>query len=196
MQVLLDGKEIEGLSAEERLAGLRLALRRDRRIPQRLVLDGAEQSLDQLAALSHGVGARVELETVALGEAAVNGYAEAAVFLPKVAQVLERCSDKLSLGQVTEAMNDFSRVCQGVSWFFDLVGSLDRLLDEGMQGGWERDATELKTLLLQTEESIGQQDWVMVADQMRYEWAPRLHAWCVRLPQAQAQAAAALLAKS
>jgi hypothetical protein len=196
MQVLLDGKEIDGANPEERLDGLRQTLRRNRRVPQRLLLDGMEQGLEQLAELEAGKGLRVELETVGLGEAAVRGYAEAAAFLPKVAQVLERCSDRLSLGQVTESMNDFSRVCQGVSWFFDMVGSLDKLLGAEMSGGWERDAAELKTLLVQTEESIGQQDWVMVADQMRYEWAPRLHAWCGRLSQAQAEATAVLLAKS
>ena len=186
MQVLLDGKEMEGANPEERLAGLRQALRKDRRVPQRLLLDGSELSLELLGALGATGGQRLELETVGLGQAAVSGYSEAAAFLPKVIQVLERCSDQLSLGQITEAMNDFSRVCQGVSWFFDLVGSLDRLLDDGLKGGWDHDAAELKTLLLQTEEAIGQQDWVMVADQMRYEWAPRLHAWCGRLPQAQA----------
>jgi hypothetical protein len=196
MQVYLDGQLVDGADEAQCLSGLRTELRTQRRVPQRLLVDGQDLSTEALAALD-GCGAqRVELETLALGDAAVNGYAEAARFLPKVAQTLERSSDRLSLGQVSESMDDFARVCQGVSWFFDLVGALDKLLGEGHGGGWEKDAVELKTLLLETEEAIRQQDWVLVSDQLRYEWSPRLQAWCARLPQAEAQAAALLLAKS
>lgn len=195
MQVLMDGQMVAGADEAQRLEGLRLALRRERRVPQRLLVDGQEFSLDSLGGLDGCGAAKVELETQGLGEAAVKGYAEAAAFLPKVAKVLERSADRLGLGEISEAMDDFSRVCQGVSWFFDLVGSLDKLLGAHGEDSWEKDALELKTLLLQTEEAIEQQDWVLVADQLRYEWSPRLHAWCGRLPQAEAEATALLLAK-
>lgn len=188
MQIYLDGTEMQGEGADS-VAGLRAAVRTRRRVPTVLRLDGREAPVALLASLDETAGARLDLETVGMGEAAVQAFAAAQDYMPKVCSGLDHCCEQITVGKVGEAMADFGRVCQGVSWFFQLVGSLGELLGPQVPGGaWDEEARDLKELLLKTEDAIAQQDWVLVGDQLRYEWSPRLHAWSSRLPQAQAEA--------
>jgi len=188
MTVVMDGKEIEGDGPGGSLERMRELLRVRRLVPARLKVDGAEVGLSRLRALAGGE-ASVELETVALKVAAENAYGEAAAHLPKMEQSIERCFDFLMLGNVREAMQSFTRVCSGVSSFFALMKPLDALVGVDPRLGWGREAEDMKPLLIATEEAISQQDWVLVCDQLRYEWSPRMRVWVDRLPQARAEAA-------
>jgi hypothetical protein len=188
MTVILDGETMEGATGAESLARMREALRLRRRVPARLKVDGSERGLDQLGALG-GKERTVELETQTLLAAAAAAYTEATDYLPRVEKAAESCSDSLMMGRVKEAMAGISGICQGVAWFFSLLQPLDALVGVDPVDGWRREAEEFKPLLLATEDAIAQQDWMLLSDQLRYEWSPRLRLWTERLPRARAEAA-------
>jgi len=188
MNVILDGVALEGANGVERLNTLKARLKAGHRIPARLKVDGYEAGLERLNGLNDS-DSTVELETRTLSEVAANAYAEAEDYLPRLEAAVERCSDILVVGKIREAMDTIAGVCRGVSWLFGLLEPLDALVGRSAAAGWSAEAEELKPLLLATEDAIAQQDWILVSDQLRYEWAPRLRGWKESLSRAGAETA-------
>jgi len=187
MTVVLDGETLGTEAAPGGLPALRERIRAGRRIPARLSVDGVPVPLERLARLDGREG-RVELETLSLAAAAEGAYDAALTQLGLLEQEAENASDLLMLGRVQEGMASVAGVCRGIAAFLALVKPLDSLVGRPSAAGWEHESEGMRPLLAATEQSIGQQDWVLVGDQLRYEWSPRLRAWKALLPQARAEA--------
>jgi hypothetical protein len=188
VNLTLDGERVDGADSAQGLEMMRDLLRRRRLVPTRLKVDGREVELELLAGLE-GKETAVELDTVSLEAAVDKAYADAQAQLPLLEQALESCCDSLMLGRVKEAMLGVSDVCRGLDSFFSLMRPLEALVGVGPPDSWDRAADEMKPLLLATQDALEQKDWVLVGDQLRYEWSPYLRRCGERLPRARAEAA-------
>lgn len=117
-------------------------------------------------------------------QAAEKALESATDFLPRVANGMRRSSELLSRGEVAEGMRLFSDVCDGLGWFFGLVGGLDWLLPPGPdRPSWEQETAHFRESLAGMQKAMEAEDWVAVSDTLTYEWAPKVGAWCGQLPQ-------------
>lgn len=93
-------------------------------------------------------------------------------YIPKLVMASENIAENLQGGDHYEAMQQLPHYFEGIEW---VVSALKGIGNNGID--FEIDTSSLNEYLIEVEEAIKHQDYILLADLLEYEFTPILKEW-------------------
>lgn len=97
-------------------------------------------------------------------------------YLPRLIAASKKLPESLQSGNQLKAINELPEYFEGLQWVLSALVGLQK-------NGYfiEVSSSDLNSYLLEVEESIKSQDYVLMADLLEYEILPKLEEWYAQL---------------
>ncbi len=200
MEIMVDGKQLEsglkGANLEEMLAEISEEVLTGQRSFTEVRVNGRPYTLEEMGPAEEVMAAGIEsleVDTIEAQELARRFLLGADEFLEPLCEAIPALAELFALEDEQEANERYLQLLDSLQMFMQVLEAVQEILDldldavrDGKASARERMDTINKVLgeLLGSQE---RQDWVLLADVLRYDLLPELEAWRRLMPRLREQ---------
>ncbi|MBX5436698.1 MAG: hypothetical protein IRZ33_05710 [Alicyclobacillaceae bacterium] len=173
MQVWVDGCRVESAGSVEQV--LDDVYRRNRFV-RRVVLNGVERSIEEVAGLSPDDTWELQVDTCTLDELIEDTMASVVEMIPPLYKRLQEAADAFRVGNIAEGAVHFAESVPLLQWNHTVLNQLTRL-QPGAGSFVHEVSAEGERVVSSLMEAWNLEDYILIADILEYELLPWLVKW-------------------
>lgn len=147
---------------------------------RRIWMDGQEVSSNAQDTLMTSTSSieLLEIELAHLKDLVANNLGNAKDYLEKLIPGFQKAADLFRMGNEQEAHKYYLQILDGIDWFSQVVQTIVVSLKNEFDGqNYKDQQAKLTNLMNQMLEANQNQDWVLLADLLEYEFIPFYEGW-------------------